>query len=84
MLVPVLGLVQVSRHAMADRYTYLPSIGLSIARGLAAGAMGSRSLDRRRALAWGAAAVTGRAGPAPCGKLRSGATTRRCGSTPWP
>ena len=27
-LVPVIGLVQVGRQAMADRYTYLPSIGL--------------------------------------------------------
>jgi tetratricopeptide (TPR) repeat protein len=31
MLVPVIGLVQVGRHAMADRYTYLPQIGLCIA-----------------------------------------------------
>ncbi|HBL25782.1 MAG TPA: hypothetical protein DD490_02995 [Acidobacteria bacterium] len=30
MLVPVIGLVQVGRQAMADRYTYLPSIGLSL------------------------------------------------------
>ena len=30
MLVPVIGLVQVGRHAMADRYTYLPLIGLSL------------------------------------------------------
>jgi len=30
MLVPVIGLVQVGRQAMADRYTYLPSIGLFI------------------------------------------------------
>ncbi len=28
MLVPVLGFVQVGRQAMADRYTYLPQIGL--------------------------------------------------------
>jgi protein O-mannosyl-transferase len=28
MLVPVIGLVQVGRHALADRYTYLPLIGL--------------------------------------------------------
>ncbi len=27
-LVPVIGLVQVGGQAMADRYTYLPSIGL--------------------------------------------------------
>src|SRR6185369_8022572 len=30
MLVPVIGLVQVGEQAMADRYTYLPSIGLCI------------------------------------------------------
>ncbi len=28
MLVPMIGLVQVGLHAMADRYTYLPQIGL--------------------------------------------------------
>jgi tetratricopeptide (TPR) repeat protein len=31
MLVPVIGLVQVGGQAMADRYTYLPSIGFFIA-----------------------------------------------------
>ncbi len=31
MLVPVIGLVQVGFQAMADRYTYLPQIGLCIA-----------------------------------------------------
>ena len=30
MLVPVIGLVQVGSQAMADRYTYLPQIGLGI------------------------------------------------------
>ena len=29
-LVPVLGLVQVGSQAMADRYTYFPSIGIAI------------------------------------------------------
>jgi tetratricopeptide (TPR) repeat protein len=29
-LVPVIGLMQVGRQAMADRYTYLPSIGIGI------------------------------------------------------
>ena len=28
MLVPVIGLMQIARHARADRYTYLPQIGL--------------------------------------------------------
>jgi protein O-mannosyl-transferase len=31
MLVPVIGLVQVGRQATADRYTYLPHIGLCVA-----------------------------------------------------
>jgi len=31
MLVPVIGLVQVGYQAMADRYTYLPSLGILIA-----------------------------------------------------
>ncbi len=31
MLVPVIGLVQVGGHSMADRYTYLPQIGLAVA-----------------------------------------------------
>lgn len=30
-LLPVIGLVQIGRHCMADRYTYLPSIGIHIA-----------------------------------------------------
>ncbi len=30
MLIPVIGLVQVGAQSMADRYTYLPSIGLAI------------------------------------------------------
>jgi len=30
-LLPVIGLVQIGRQAMADRYTYLPSIGAGIA-----------------------------------------------------
>lgn len=31
MLVPVIGLVQVGSQAMADRYTYLPAVGLFVA-----------------------------------------------------
>ena len=30
MLVPMIGLVQVGDHAMADRYMYIPSIGLCL------------------------------------------------------
>jgi tetratricopeptide (TPR) repeat protein len=31
MLVPVIGLVQVGKQAMADRYTYLPQVGIALA-----------------------------------------------------
>jgi protein O-mannosyl-transferase len=37
MLIPVIGLVQVSNQSMADRYTYLPSIGLFIVLAWGAG-----------------------------------------------
>jgi Flp pilus assembly protein TadD len=38
-LVPVIGLVQVGSQAMADRYTYLPSLGILIAMGWGAAAL---------------------------------------------
>ncbi len=57
MLVPVIGLVQVGQQSMADRYTYLPMLGI-----LLAVAWGIRELATRRRLesfAWlGAAAVS--------------------------
>ncbi len=40
MLVPVIGLVQVGTQSRADRYTYLPQIGLCIARGVVLGGAG--------------------------------------------
>ena len=42
-LLPVLGLIQVGRQSMADRYTYLPSLGPFLILGLAA-AFGYRKL----------------------------------------
>jgi tetratricopeptide (TPR) repeat protein len=41
-LLPVLGLVQVSLVSMADRYTYLPGIALVVPAGLAAARVGTR------------------------------------------
>jgi tetratricopeptide (TPR) repeat protein len=55
-LVPVIGLVQVGEQAMADRYSYIPSIGLflivawEIPRLLNAGNSGPMMLQRRIAL----------------------------------
>ena len=54
-LVPVIGLVQVAAQAMADRYTYLPLVGISIAA-----VWWAADLSRGRraaAVACGAAAV---------------------------
>lgn len=41
-LVPVIGLVQVGSQAMADRYTYLPSIGIFIMLGWGSGELLAR------------------------------------------
>lgn len=53
-LVPVLGLVQVGNQAMADRYAYVPSIGLCL---VAAWALPAPAGRGARALGTGAAAV---------------------------
>ncbi|MGA3268904.1 MAG: tetratricopeptide repeat protein [Verrucomicrobiota bacterium] len=59
MLVPVIGIVNNGDHARADRYTYLPQIGLGIlvAWG-AAELLGRAALPRRRLLLGSAAGVT--------------------------
>lgn len=56
-LVPVIGLIQVGRQAMADRYTYLPHIGLL----LAATTAGARLLEgwRQPLIRWVAAGLAG-------------------------
>ena len=58
MLVPVIGLVQVGAQSMADRYLYLPSIGLSV---MAIWTLDSLAIDRRRTIlaAWLGIAVCG-------------------------
>jgi protein O-mannosyl-transferase len=48
MLVPVIGLVQVGLQSMADRYTYLPQIGLCIALTWTAVAVGQSFLSAGR------------------------------------
>ncbi len=66
-LVPVIGLVQVGQHAMADRYTYLPLVGPFIAitwaarAGLAGTRRGRSVLAGAAALVLGACVVTTRA-----------------------
>jgi Flp pilus assembly protein TadD len=56
-LVPVIGLVQVGFQAMADRYTYVPLIGLSIAGVWGAADIGEALRIPRRALGAAAAAA---------------------------
>jgi tetratricopeptide (TPR) repeat protein len=50
MLVPVIGLVQVGSQSMADRYTYLPLIGLAIAAAWAVPDLCARLPGRRIAV----------------------------------
>ena len=66
-LVPTIGLVQVGAQARADRYTYLPLIGLAIAVAFFARDLAGSSLRRQRLLAG--------LGMATC--LALGATTAR-------
>jgi protein O-mannosyl-transferase len=47
MLVPVIGIVQVGEQAMADRYTYLPSLGPFLIAGLLT-AIGSEKINTLR------------------------------------
>jgi tetratricopeptide (TPR) repeat protein len=50
-LVPVLGLVQVGAQALADRYTYVPLVGLFIAVSWGAADLAAHSPAARRAVA---------------------------------
>ncbi len=57
MLVPVIGLVQVGTQSIADRYTYLPSIGLFIIAAWAVHEAAARSRFWKTGIAIGATAV---------------------------
>jgi Flp pilus assembly protein TadD len=46
-LVPVIGLVQVGRQAMADRYMYIPSIGLFLVAAWGAASLSERFAPKR-------------------------------------
>jgi Flp pilus assembly protein TadD len=65
MLVPVIGLVQVGVQSMADRYTYVPMVGLSIALvWTVAGLVENRPALRTAAVAVAIAALVALAGAA--------------------
>ena len=57
MLVPVIGVIQVGEQAMADRYTYLPSIGLFVMAAWGIPPLVPEFPGRTRALALAAIAV---------------------------
>jgi hypothetical protein len=56
-LVPMLGFFRFGYQASADRYTYLPSIGLAVAFAWALGELATRFPARRRAIALSAGVV---------------------------
>jgi protein O-mannosyl-transferase len=49
-LIPVLGIIQVGAQSMADRYTYLPSLGPFLIAGVGAGWAAERILVRQQGL----------------------------------
>jgi protein O-mannosyl-transferase len=55
MLVPVSGIVQVGMQLIADRYVYLPMLGLLLAAFWSTGELAARSDLARRLLPWGTA-----------------------------
>ncbi len=57
MLVPVIGLVQVGDQAWADRYTYLPSVGLFVAVVWGVAELAGKTPAGRSYLRWLSAAV---------------------------
>ena len=58
-LVPVIGLVQVGSQSLADRYTYIPGIGLSIILAWGAWDLARRLPGKRTALAAATAVIIG-------------------------
>jgi len=56
-LVPVIGIVQVGAQSSADRYTYVPMVGLAIMLGWGAAALFHRSPRARRAIVVSGAAA---------------------------
>lgn len=59
MMLPVIGLVQISYYSHADRYTYLPEIGLAVAGTWAVGDWTAGWRNRRAVLGGAMAAVVG-------------------------
>ena len=83
-LVPVIGLVQVGGQKMADRYTYLPQIGLNVAIAWAAADLAGAWPRLRRGVA--AAGALALAVLMACAGSRAQHCAQQrglCGGTPW-
>ena len=83
MLVPVIGLVQVGMQTIADRYTYLPSIGLFIAVAWSMAGVASVSRFWRAAMAAGATALVLACCWTPDINCVTGGTASRFSPTRW-
>lgn len=58
-LVPVIGLVQVGQQSMADRYTYIPSMGISLVIAWAVASFLQRRSVKRTGIRWAGIASIG-------------------------
>ena len=83
MLAPVAGLVQIADHAMADRYMYLPSIGLSVALAWGGARLAACFPKGRQFSPRARASRSSCLWLWPPGKRRCGATMACCGHTRW-
>ena len=83
MLVPMLGVVQVAAHAMADRYMYLPGIGLSMAVAWGLARLAARWSEGGWVLGVGAGAAIATLVGLSVEQTSTCATRNRCGGRHW-
>ena len=84
MMVPVIGIVQISYYAHADRYTYLPQIGLYLLLTWAAADLCAGWRHRRLVLGGGATVILGALIFCARDRLLIGEIVNRCGLTRSP
>ena len=58
-LLPVIGIIQVGKQAAADRYTYLPSIGIFLLAGLGVAWVYGKIIARKRGTVWAGLLLAG-------------------------
>jgi hypothetical protein len=82
MLAPVLGLVQVGQQACADRYTYLPTLGVLVMVAWSVAEIVARRPALRRAVIALTLVTLAALALRPRDRSRTGGTRGRCTSTP--